>query len=257
MQPQVMQQMQLASAYEMHQAAVLKQHQEQMVFMNTAMGTPPPHPSLVGQPHNRNGQTRSSNCLAIVWIQPSASPYSGPQSMMKDIVVGAPNDMIAQSTKKLWGMDEHQKDDKGGGTGGNILQHLGDPHQVWRDTTWSNSGELKHPVSQPISMATRRAGSFPGPDPTSILSPRSETGGLGVKMVEYVLGSSPTSNELEPRLRVLGLNGSDVKKEQGDKAPSPFEGNAHAQKDNEVSGISQNGQASAVQNGMDDDKGFK
>ncbi|CAB3374910.1 Hypothetical predicted protein [Cloeon dipterum] len=105
MQPQVMQQMQLASAYEMHQAAVLKQHQEQMVFMNTAMGTPPPHPSLVGQPHNRNGQ-------------------------------------IAQSTKKLWGMDEHQKDDKGGGTGGNILQHLGDPHQVWRDTTWSNSGEL-------------------------------------------------------------------------------------------------------------------
>ncbi|CAB3379385.1 Hypothetical predicted protein, partial [Cloeon dipterum] len=114
----------------------------------------------------------------------------------------------------------------------------------------------EHPVSQPISMATRRAGSFPGPDPTSILSPRSETGGLGVKMVEYVLGSSPTSNELEPRLRVLGLNGSDVKKEQGDKAPSPFEGNAHAQKDNEVSGISQNGQASAVQNGMDDDKGF-
>ncbi|XP_065350272.1 pumilio homolog 2 isoform X3 [Cloeon dipterum] len=197
----------------------IDQHQEQMVFMNTAMGTPPPHPSLVGQPHNRNGQ-------------------------------------IAQSTKKLWGMDEHQKDDKGGGTGGNILQHLGDHHQVWRDTTWSNAGELNHAVSQPISMAPRRAGSFPGPDPSSILSPRSETGGLGVKMVEYVLGSSPTSKELEPRLRVLGLNGSDVKKEQGDKAPSPFEGNAHAQKDNEVSGISQNGQASGVQNGMDDDKGF-
>lgn len=60
-------------------------------------------------------------------------------------------------------------------------------------------------VSQPISMSSRRAGSFPGSDAASILSPRSETGGLGVKMVEYVLGSSPTSKDLEPRLRALGL----------------------------------------------------
>lgn len=62
-----------------------------------------------------------------------------------------------------------------------------------------------HAVSQPISMSSRRAGSFPGSDAASILSPRSETGGLGVKMVEYVLGSSPTSKDLEPRLRALGL----------------------------------------------------
>jgi hypothetical protein len=53
-------------------------------------------------------------------------------------------------------------------------------------------------------------------------------------------------------------NGSEVKKEQGDKAPSPFEAsNAHAQKDNDVSGNSQNGQACPGQNGLDDDKGFK
>lgn len=63
-----------------------------------------------------------------------------------------------------------------------------------------------HAVSQPISMAPRRSGSFPGSDAASILSPRSsETGGLGVKMVEYVLSASPTSKDLEPRLRVLGL----------------------------------------------------
>lgn len=52
-------------------------------------------------------------------------------------------------------------------------------------------------------MVTRRSGSFPGSE-GNILSPRSsETSGLGVKMVEYVLGTSPTSKELEPRMRAL------------------------------------------------------
>lgn len=42
----------------------------------------------------------------------------------------------------------------------------------------------------------------------NIFSPRDSTGGLGVKMVEYVLGGSPTNKEsplsgLEPRLRAL------------------------------------------------------
>ncbi|GLG99929.1 Pumilio 2 [Gryllus bimaculatus] len=65
---------------------------------------------------------------------------------------------------------------------------------------------MDHAVSQPITMVPRRSGSFPGSEPGSILSPRSsETGGLGVKMVEYVLATSPTSKELEPRLRGLVL----------------------------------------------------
>jgi len=52
----------------------------------------------------------------------------------------------------------------------------------------------------------RRSGSFPGSEASNILSPRSsETGGLGVKMVEYVLGSSPTGKDLEPRMRGLVL----------------------------------------------------
>lgn len=41
-------------------------------------------------------------------------------------------------------------------------------------------------------------------------SPRDSTGGLGVKMVEYVLGGSPTNKEspmtLEPRLRGLKID---------------------------------------------------
>jgi hypothetical protein len=52
----------------------------------------------------------------------------------------------------------------------------------------------------------RRSGSFPGSEASNILSPRSsETGGLGVKMVEYVLSSSPNGKDLEPRMRGLVL----------------------------------------------------
>ena len=55
-------------------------------------------------------------------------------------------------------------------------------------------------------MGPRRSGSFPGSEAGNVLSPRSsETGGLGVKMVEYVLGSSPTNKDLESRMRSLVL----------------------------------------------------
>lgn len=54
---------------------------------------------------------------------------------------------------------------------------------------------VDHPVSQPIPMGGRRG--FPGADAANILSPRDASGGLGVKMVEYVLGGSPTGNKHE------------------------------------------------------------
>lgn len=55
-------------------------------------------------------------------------------------------------------------------------------------------------------MGPRRSGSFPGSEVVNVLSPRSsETGGLGVKMVEYVLGTSPTNKDLESRMRGLVL----------------------------------------------------
>ena len=48
----------------------------------------------------------------------------------------------------------------------------------------------------------------------SLYSPRDSTSGLGVKMVEYVLGGSPTNKEsplsgLEPRLRALKFDDND------------------------------------------------
>ncbi|KAK2580527.1 hypothetical protein KPH14_006258 [Odynerus spinipes] len=166
---------------------------------------------------------------------------------MKDL--GA--DMIAPSAKKLWGVDEGGSKDEGGVKGGGIL-HLGD-HQMWRDSTWSTSD---HAVSQPISMGTgRRVGVGTGyhhqtSEVGTVLSPRSsETGGLGVKMVEYVLGSSPTTpKDLEPRMVSLRLNTDTDKKEKDKGSASPFD----SSKDD--AGPQGNGLAS--QNGLDDDKGF-
>ncbi|XP_017883841.1 pumilio homolog 2 isoform X3 [Ceratina calcarata] len=161
------------------------------------------------------------------------------------------NGQIAPSAKKLWGVDEGGSKDEGGVKGGGIL-HLGD-HQMWRDSTWSTSD---HAVSQPISMGTgRRVGVGTGyhhqtSEVGTVLSPRSsETGGLGVKMVEYVLGSSPTTpKDLEPRMVSLRLNTDADKKEKEKGSASPFD----SSKDD--NGPQNNGLAS--QNGLDDDKGF-
>jgi hypothetical protein len=62
---------------------------------------------------------------------------------------------------------------------------------------------LEHHVTGALGLG-RRAGGFS--DGSSILSPRSnEAGGLGAKMVEYVLGASPTAKDLETRMRHLGI----------------------------------------------------
>ncbi|XP_039311745.1 maternal protein pumilio isoform X7 [Solenopsis invicta] len=164
------------------------------------------------------------------------------------------NGQIAPSTKKLWGVDEGGSKDDGGVKGGGTLLHLGDHPTMWRDSTWSTTSD--HAVSQPISMGTgRRVGVGTGyhhqaSEVGTVLSPRSsETGGLGVKMVEYVLGSSPTTpKDLEPRMVSLRLNPDADKKEKDKGSASPFD----SSKDD--AGPQGNGLAS--QNGLDDDKGF-
>ncbi|XP_069081011.1 pumilio homolog 1 isoform X5 [Pleurodeles waltl] len=84
--------------------------------------------------------------------------------------------------KKFWDTDDSTKDGPKG-------IFLGDQ---WRDSAcaWVTSD---HSVSQPI-MVQRRAGHqgfHVNSEINSVLSPRSESGGLGVSMVEYVLSSSP------------------------------------------------------------------
>uniref|UniRef100_A0A8C6ED28 Pumilio homolog 1 n=1 Tax=Microcebus murinus TaxID=30608 RepID=A0A8C6ED28_MICMU len=81
--------------------------------------------------------------------------------------------------KKFWETDESSKDGPKG-------IFLGDQ---CRDSAWGTSD---HSVSQPIMVQRRPGQSFHvNSEVNSVLSPRSESGGLGVSMVEYVLSSSP------------------------------------------------------------------
>uniref|UniRef100_UPI00398EE5BD pumilio homolog 2-like isoform X12 n=1 Tax=Pristiophorus japonicus TaxID=55135 RepID=UPI00398EE5BD len=90
--------------------------------------------------------------------------------------------------KKFWESDDSAKDGQKG-------IFLGDE---WRDTAW---GASHHTVSQPIMVQRRPGQGFHGNNEvSSVLSPRSESGGLGVSMVEYVLRSSP-GDKLDTRFR--------------------------------------------------------
>ncbi|XP_021181803.1 maternal protein pumilio isoform X5 [Helicoverpa armigera] len=171
-------------------------------------------------------------------------------------------DMIAPAAKKLW--------DKGPGAGGDSKgpPHLPplqlNPEQMWRDPTWSAQA-VEHNVGVPM-MGTRRGVAFPGGDAGSILSPR-DTAGLGVKMVEYVLGGSPTvssrinyshlveaggvatgGGEKVPGV-VAGLRGMVLEERPEDKSASPFEKDLHELHEH---GSLPNG----LHNGQEDDKAF-
>uniref|UniRef100_A0A182PK54 Pumilio n=1 Tax=Anopheles epiroticus TaxID=199890 RepID=A0A182PK54_9DIPT len=125
-------------------------------------------------------------------------------------------------------------------------------HPVWRDSTWSSQGDA-------ILAAPRRIFQH-GPESnptgsTGILSPR-DSGGLGVKMVEYVLGGSPTNKEsplasLDSRFKGLKFDDGDKASDDKDKANSPFETNG-VKKEEVVPGTN----GVVMVNGIDDDKGF-
>lgn len=58
-----------------------------------------------------------------------------------------------------------------------------------------------HSMSQPIMVQRKPGQGFHGnSEVNAVLSPRSESGGLGVSMVEYVLSSSP-ADKLDSRFR--------------------------------------------------------
>uniref|UniRef100_A0A8C9TWA4 Pumilio RNA binding family member 2 n=1 Tax=Scleropages formosus TaxID=113540 RepID=A0A8C9TWA4_SCLFO len=108
--------------------------------------------------------------------------------------------------KKLWESDELGKD-------GQKAMFLG---EEWRENTW---GASHHSVSQPIMVQRARPGhGFHGNNEVgAVLSPRSESGGLGVSMVEYVLSSSPGD-------KLDGHGGPDgTEKVDPKDKPSPFE----------------------------------
>ncbi|XP_066532480.1 pumilio homolog 2 isoform X4 [Hoplias malabaricus] len=117
--------------------------------------------------------------------------------------------------KKLWESDELTKD-------GRKVMLLG---EEWRENAWGSS---HHSVSQPIMVQRRPGQGYNGNgEASSVLSPRSEGGGLGVSMVEYVLSSSP-GDKMDGRYRNGGFGGGDAEVDGREKSDpkeksSPFE----------------------------------
>ncbi|XP_043923495.1 pumilio homolog 2 isoform X3 [Protopterus annectens] len=114
--------------------------------------------------------------------------------------------------KKFWESDETAKD----GQKGIFLA------DEWRENAWSHS---HHPVSQPLMVQRRPGHGFQvSSEVNSVLSPRSESGGLGVSMVEYVLSSSP-GDKLDSRYRKgafgAGETDTDSHEKRNKKVKSP------------------------------------
>uniref|UniRef100_A0A672HXQ2 Pumilio homolog 1 n=1 Tax=Salarias fasciatus TaxID=181472 RepID=A0A672HXQ2_SALFA len=114
--------------------------------------------------------------------------------------------------KKFWETDDSGKD----GPKGIFLDQ-------WRDSAW---GASDHSVSQPIMVSRRPGQGFHGGGEVgvgSVMSPRSESGGLGVSMVEYVLSSSP-ADKLDSCLRKGPYRDGEVEEEKREKPKTTFEG---------------------------------
>ncbi|XP_031441613.1 pumilio homolog 1 isoform X2 [Clupea harengus] len=104
--------------------------------------------------------------------------------------------------KKFWELEEGKEAPKG------IFL------DQWRDSAW---GASEHSVSQPIMVQRRPVQGFHGVgEAGSVLSPRSESGGLGVSMVEYVLSSSP-AEKLDSCLRKGAFGPHDSEADDSDK----------------------------------------
>ncbi|KAI1288090.1 Pumilio -like protein 2 [Halotydeus destructor] len=187
--------------------------------------------------------------------QTMASDSSDLDNEFQGLSLGS--EIVRTASKKIWG-DEPVASNK----------HVHDQHEdskslflggdpQWRDSTWSTPGNQPsdHAVSQPILMGGRRSGSFPGSGEGAMLSPRStDTGGLGVKMVEYVLGTSPTGKDMDPRMSRFGHQVSGNDNQSMDKMRKKNKGyDPEGAKMKDDVGPVQNGMG--MQNGMDD-KGF-
>ncbi|KAK1170331.1 hypothetical protein AOXY_G7153 [Acipenser oxyrinchus oxyrinchus] len=106
--------------------------------------------------------------------------------------------------KKFWESDESAKEGQKG-------MFLGDE---WRENAW---GASHHSVSQPIMVQRRPGQGFHvNSEVNSVLSPRSESGGLGISMVEYVLSSSP-GDKLDPRYRKGPFGAGDAETDGNEK----------------------------------------
>ncbi|XP_029104049.1 pumilio homolog 1 [Scleropages formosus] len=145
--------------------------------------------------------------------------------------------------KKFWESEEPGKD----GPKGIFLDQ-------WRDSAWAASD---HSVSQPIMVQRRPGQGFHGSSEVgSVLSPRSESGGLGVSMVEYVLSSSP-AEKLEPCLSKRAFGPRDPEADDGDKREkkqkAPFDPDKLKELKEVEGDVMDNPNGLPLQNGIDVD----
>ncbi|XP_059369250.1 pumilio homolog 2-like isoform X6 [Carassius carassius] len=147
--------------------------------------------------------------------------------------------------KKFWESDEFVKDGRKG-------MLLG---EEWRENAW---GASHHSVSQPIMVQRRPGQSYNGNgDASSVLSPRSEGGGLGLSMVEYVLSSSP-GDKMDGHYRNGGYGGADADpdgREKGDskEKASPFDEDKSPEMKLGDEGDASKANSRGLLNGMDRD----
>ncbi|KAH0631271.1 hypothetical protein JD844_005540 [Phrynosoma platyrhinos] len=142
--------------------------------------------------------------------------------------------------KKFWESDDSTKDGPKG-------IFLGDQ---WRDSAWGTSD---HSVSQPIMVQRRPGQGFHvNNEVNSVLSPRSESGGLGVSMVEYVLSSSPGDS----CLRKGGFGPRDAENDDSDKSDKKNKGTFDGDKLGDLKeegDVMDKANGLPVQNGIDAD----
>ncbi|KAJ7304219.1 hypothetical protein JRQ81_011754 [Phrynocephalus forsythii] len=142
--------------------------------------------------------------------------------------------------KKFWETDDSSKDGPKG-------IFLGDQ---WRESAWGTSD---HSVSQPIMVQRRPGQGFHvNNEVNSVLSPRSESGGLGVSMVEYVLSSSPGDS----CLRKGGFGPRDAENDDNDKGDKKNKGTFDGDKLGDLKeegDVMDKANGLPVQNGIDAD----
>ncbi|KAM9635821.1 pumilio homolog 2 isoform 1-T4 [Trichechus inunguis] len=195
-------------------------------------------------PHNAEKESSHSSGPQEGTLQ-LANPPLLQNSVFQRVCHFQRTDLRLLPTKKFWEPDDSTKDGQKG-------IFLGDDE--WRETAWGTS---HHSMSQPIMVQRRSGQGFHGnSEVNAILSPRSESGGLGVSMVEYVLSSSP-ADKLDSRFRKGTFGTRDAETdgpEKGDQKgkASPFEEDQNRdlkQGDDDDSKINGRG----LPNGMDAD----
>ncbi|XP_070493256.1 maternal protein pumilio-like isoform X2 [Chironomus tepperi] len=184
----------------------------------------------------------------FIYLNQQHAPPPHHLNQLQNQYLPSRNNITSSATKKLW---DNKSDIKTTNPLAPLQMPLqGNEHQMWPKSEpqsgaiWTKEQQMWSTQDNSGLIPRRNDNTM-----TGILSPRDSTGGLGVKMVEYVLGGSPTNKEsplaLDSRLRNLKID--EVKGNDDKEIPSPFETNGLKKDDPNSNGTT---------NGIDDDKGF-